>query len=375
MFSKSKKFSLFCALLLTIASSMLLPLSSSPALAQEVPVIKMAWGFDLHAGILLVATARGEKFKDGGVYLKPIIEKQQYELYSNGEKIALLEMVVTKGSSESAVLLGQKRLDCCVNSTTGMMFAYDRGTKLRVLCPIHVDGIALVLPPETKFYGWDALEKHIKDSPNPVRLGYHSPTSAPRVVLETALKKGGLKVTEDPNDSTADVLLVDLKGDRNMLPAFSGNFVDGWVGPSHYPETAEAQGIGKIVLHLKDFPPAGQWYDFPCCSLTAREDSIKEHPEVYQALTQLFHNSAEWCTAHKKEAAKINSEIIGIPVEAAENATIVYTTTPSEKWMDGVKLYVDVLNDMGKFEGEMKGKSFDEIKKVFFDFSFINKVE
>lgn len=72
MFSKSKKFSLFCALLLTIASSMLLPLSSSPALAQEVPVIKMAWGFDLHAGILLVATARGEKFKDGGVYLKPI---------------------------------------------------------------------------------------------------------------------------------------------------------------------------------------------------------------------------------------------------------------------------------------------------------------
>ncbi|WP_024822700.1 ABC transporter substrate-binding protein [Aminobacterium mobile] len=343
--------------------------------AAEVPIIHFAWDFDLHAGALLVATARGEAFKDSGVYLKPLVEKQQYELYSNGEKLALLEMVVTKGSSESAVLLGQKRIDCCVNSITGMMFARDQGTPVQILCPIHVDGIGLVFPPKTDFYGWDAVEKYIKESKTPVRLGYHSPASAPRVVLETALKRAGLKVTENPNDFDAEVLLVDLKGSRNLLPAFTGSQVDGWVGPSHYPETAEVQGIGKIVLNLKDFPPQGQWYDFPCCTLAAREDSIKAHPEIYQALTQLLHNSANWAMENRREAAKINADIIGIPQEAVEAATIVFTTTPTEKWMEGVKLYVDVLNDLGKFNGEMKGKDFNDIRNFFFDFSFINKVK
>lgn len=78
---------------------------------------------------------------------------------------------------------------------------------------------------------------------------------------------------------------------------------------------------------------------------------------------------------NRREAAKINADIIGIPQEAVEAATIVFTTTPTEKWMEGVKLYVDVLNDLGKFNGEMKGKDFNDIRNFFFDFSFINKVK
>lgn len=77
---------------------------------EEVPVINMAWDFDLHASVMLVASARGEEFKDSGIWLKPIIEKEQYELYKEGEKLALINTIVTKGSSESAVMLGQKRL-------------------------------------------------------------------------------------------------------------------------------------------------------------------------------------------------------------------------------------------------------------------------
>lgn len=348
---------------------------AGPATAGDVPVIRMAWGFDLHATALLVAASRGEAFKDGGVYLKTVVDKQEYELYSGDEKLAIFQMIVTKGSSESAVMLGQKQLDCCVNSITGMMFALDSGTPMKVLCPIHVDGIGLVFPKGTEWYGWENLKQFIEQSENPVRLGYHSPVSAPRVVLETALRQAGLSVTEDPNDADADVLLVDLKGTRNLLTAFNGQQVEGWVGPSHYPETAEVQGIGKIVLHLKDFPPQGQWYDFPCCVFAAREDSIAAHPEVYQAMTTLLKHSAEWCSANKKETAAIAAEVIGIPSEAAEAATIVYTTEPSEKWREGVKLYVKVMGDIGKLENDLKGKSYEEIAPVFFDFRFIEKAE
>ncbi len=346
-----------------------------PAAADDVPIIRMAWGFDLHATILLVAASRGEAFRDGGVYLKTVADKQEYELYSGDEKLAIFQMIVTKGSSESAVMLGQKQLDCCVNSSTGMMFALDSGTPMKILCPIHVDGIALVFPKETEWYGWESLKSFIEKSENPVRLGYHSPVSAPRVVLETALREAGITVTEDPNDAEADVLLVDLKGSRNLLTAFTGQQVEGWVGPSHYPETAEVQGIGKIVLHLKDFPPQGQWYDFPCCVFAAREDSIEAHPEVYQAMTTLLKHSAEWCEANGKEAAAIAAEVIGIPAEAAEAATIVYTTTPTEKWREGIKLYVKVMGDIGKLEKNLKGKSYEDIAPVFFDFRFIEQAQ
>ncbi len=48
---------------------------------KEVPIINMGWGgFDLHTALLLVPAARGEEFKDTGIWLKPIIEKEQYEL-------------------------------------------------------------------------------------------------------------------------------------------------------------------------------------------------------------------------------------------------------------------------------------------------------
>src|SRR5690554_967656 len=94
---------------------------------EEVPTIRMAWDFDLHAAVMLSAAIKGEDFKDAGIWLKPIIEKEQYELYKDGEKLAVLNTIVTKGSSESAVMLGQKQLDCALNSVTGMLSAKDQG--------------------------------------------------------------------------------------------------------------------------------------------------------------------------------------------------------------------------------------------------------
>src|SRR5699024_1686698 len=112
----------------------------------EVPVLNMAWDFDLHAGVMLVAASKGEEFKDSGIWLKPVIEKEQYELYKDYKNLAVINTMDTKGSSESAVMLGQGKLDCALNSVTGMLSAKDQGTDVQVLCPVHVDGIGLVFP-------------------------------------------------------------------------------------------------------------------------------------------------------------------------------------------------------------------------------------
>ncbi len=339
---------------------------------EEVPVINMAWDFDLHASVMLVASARGEEFKDSGIWLKPIIEKEQYELYKEGEKLALINTIVTKGSSESAVMLGQKRLDCALNSVTGMLSAKDQGTDVEVLCPVHVDGIGLVFPHGTELNNWEEVSQYILDSETPVRIGYHSPVSAPRIVLETALKQADIKVTENPNDFDADVLLVDLKGAKNLLPAFSGDQVDAWVAPSHYPEAAEAEGIGSIALKLNEFPPEGQWYDFPCCVFAGRADVISEYPEVFEALVDLFTYSAEWINSNRDEASMILSEIIGVSKEAVDAASIVFTTQVSDKWKEGVGIYFDLLDELEKFDGGLKGGKLEDIEDEFYNFKYIN---
>lgn len=340
----------------------------------ETPILNMAWDFDLHGSILLAAVVKGEEFADSGYYLKELVNKEQYDLYKGDQLLATVNTIVTKGSSETAVMMGQKQIDMCVNSSTGMMSAKDQGTDVQIICPIHVDGISLVFPTGSGISGWNQVEAYIKASEQPVKIGYHSPTSAPRVLIQKALVDAGLVVSEDPDAQDAvDVILINLNGSKNLLPAFSSNLVDAWVAPSHYPETAEHEGIGEIALKLTEFPPEGQWYDFPCCVYAARGDIVEQYPKVIQGMADLLTYSADWCQNNRSEAAPILAEIIGIPVEVVESAQIVFTTTPTDKWMEGEALYVNMLNELGIFEGDMQGKSINDIKDELFNFSFLTK--
>ena len=128
----------------------------------------------------------------------------------------------------------------------------------------------------------------MKDSKEPVKIGFHSPTSAPKIVLEGALVKAGLKVTLDPSDSKADVLLVDLKETSNLLASLTAGQVEAVVGPSPFPEVAQTRGIGKVLVNLGELPPAGQWANFPCCVGVASEEMIAKHPEVVRAFVALI---------------------------------------------------------------------------------------
>lgn len=339
---------------------------------DSIPTINMAWDFDLHAAALLAAVSKQDSFKDSGYYLKAVVEKEQYELCkADGTKMALINTIVTKGSSETAVMMGQGEIDCCVNSSTGMMGGIDQGTDIRFLCPIHVDGISLVVDPDSPIDSWKDFMSYIKGSQVPVKVGYHSPTSAPRVLIQKVMMDAGLDVSEDPENMEADVTLVNLNGSKNLLPSLSNDLVDAWVGPSHHPEMAENEGVGKIAVKLADFPPKGQWLDFPCCVFAATDEQIEKNPEIYDAMVDLLTYSANWCQENKEEAAPVLSQIVGIPEEVVKEASIVYTTSPTKNWYTGEKLYVDMLNTLGIFEGDMKGKTYDEVKDSLFYFDFL----
>ena len=164
---------------------------------------------------------------------------------------------------------GSGHLDITFSSNTAMLSAYDVGTDVKILSPLQSGGVSMVMGPENDFYGFDAIKKYIEDSPTPVKVGYHSVISGPRILIESILNDAGFKLTEDPGDTTADVLMVDLKGAQNLLPSIRSGAVDAWVGPSPNPENAEKNDMGKIVMRLDDFPPQGKWTNFPCCVMAA----------------------------------------------------------------------------------------------------------
>lgn len=336
----------------------------------KVPELSISWGNELHTGALNVLTKKTEEFKKQGVYLN-VLSKDKFELIENNKKLAVLNFIPTKGGSETANMMSQNHLDYGVCSSTAVLSAVDNGASLKIISPFQSNGIALVSPPDKKFNSWEEIKKYIKDSKTPIKIGYHSPVSAPRIVMESVLRTEGLKVTEDPNDTTANVILVDLKGINNLLPSLSSKQVDAWVGPSHHPEAAQDTGVGNIALTLKNFPPTGSWDDFPCCSVAARQEVIDKYPEVTKALIKLIGNDAKFCNENKEEVAKVLSDIIGVSENAIKMCEIKYFIKPSDNWYNGIKVYVKALNEMGKFNGELKGKSFEEVKEKSFEFKFI----
>jgi NitT/TauT family transport system substrate-binding protein len=160
-----------------------------------------------------------------------------------------------------------------------------------------------------------------------------------------------------------------------MLPALNSKQVDAIVGPSPFPEVAVTKGVGKILVDLKDLPPAGAWRDFPCCVTAAREEVVAKNPEVVQKFIELIARSSQWCDKNKPEAGVIAAKWIGVPEEVGKASSLVFLTNFNDGWMRGAGTYMDILNKMGNFSGKLKDKKLEDVKPIMFDLKFINQVK
>jgi len=359
----------FAALLLALCMG-----SAAHAGKSKLPSLYMGYIFTTHHTPIMVAAIKGEALKKSGAYLSPMVPKQKYKLMaSDGTPLAVINLIVSKNGSETSTLFAMNRLDLGLASSTAFMSGIDKGTKAKILCPMHVDGMSMVFPEGSTIKGYDDVAAAIKASKTPFKIGYHSPTSAPRIVYEGALHKAGFSITGNPNDGDADVLMVDLKSTSNLIPALLSKQVDCWVGPSPHPAVAEYKHVGHIALDSRELPPSGHWTDFPCCVMGASEQIINDQPAVVQAMTDLMTAASVWSNANKKETANISANWIGVPAQAVEKSTIIYTTNPTENWLKGEETFLGMLNSMNKFKGTMKGADLEAATPILFDFSFVKK--
>jgi ABC-type nitrate/sulfonate/bicarbonate transport system permease component/ABC-type nitrate/sulfonate/bicarbonate transport system substrate-binding protein len=238
-------------------------------------------------------------------------------------------------------------------SVTAMMSGVDKGTPIKILSPLQTEGMGLVVPGESSLKDWNSFLAYVKKAKKPVKVGYHSPTSAPKIVLEGSLKFSGIRVTSDPTNMSAQVLLVDLKETTNMVPALASKQVEAIVGPSPFPEVAVSRGVGKIIVNLRDLPPKGYWYDFPCCVTAASEQTIAKHPDIVQKFVELIAKTNVWCNKHRIEAGTLTAEWIGLPGVYRQDVTARLPPEIHEK-LDAQRRQV---SDHPEFDGQLYGPS------------------
>jgi NitT/TauT family transport system substrate-binding protein len=341
--------------------------------AVDLPTLRIGYIFSDHSLLSMVAAQKAEEFRGRGAYLETITNREEYRLIaSDGNPVAKIEMVVTNSGGEAANMLAQNQLDLSMFSVTVVMSGRDRNIPIKVLGPAHLEGNSLVFHVDTGVRNWATLEDFIRQSSEPVRIGYISPSSSATVIIKTALTVNGISFTEDADDRNAEVLLVNLRSTANFMTALSSGQVHGWIGPSPFPMVAEHQQVGRIALDSSELPPDGYFADFPCCAVVAREAILESAPRAIETYLQLLHHTADFINNNRDEAATIISEWTGVPEEAARRSTVHYTVKPTAGWLRGAEVLYDFLSDTGHFEGRMKDLDFDQVRSEVFDFRFID---
>lgn len=333
----------------------------------DIPTINYGYMFSNHQAPLIIAAAKNEEFKENGVYLKEVLEKEQYIIMDGDKEVANLNLVVGENGGELMTLMNQDRLEMAFGSVGLPLTNIDKGSEMKVLSPIHVDGIGLVMLPEADPTDFDSFVSYVEEAEEPIKVGYHSPQNAPVILFSTAMKESGFAISEDSTDAEADIILVNLKGTGNLIPSLQNGEVDAFIGPSPFPELAEVQEAGKIIVDLKDLPPAGQWENFPCCVMIASDKALEAYPDEISVLYEIISIASDFANNEKDEAAEIVSEWMGVDLEAAKRTGTKYTTDPTETWMNNFNVTYESLQEDEKFEGELKDKTLEEVSDKVFD--------
>ena len=339
---------------------------------KEIPTINLSWGNEMHTGIMYLPFVAPELFEDKSVRINPISEEIG-ELQVDGETIANLKRIVTKGGSECATMMSQDNLDIALTSSTAMMTAYDVGTELTIMSPIQCDGVAIAAKADAPYNTFLEFVEYAKNTEQPIKAGYHSAISSPRVVLEAAIKDAGLKVTEDPSNLEADVLMVDLKGVQNLVPSLTSGQVEIWAGPAPHPQNAEESGVGKIISTLNELPE-GKWKNFPCCCYSVRNEILEKYPEVVEALGEVISYTCDYANNNQEATGEMLADIVGVEKDILPKSLIVYSTLPDEIFKNGMNIYYDAMKEMGKFTGKLAENDFEAAKETLFNFEIMNKV-
>ncbi len=341
----------------------------------EVPVLKVGYVGHDHQSALYVACLESQRTKtDCGVYLKEIEPKKHYELIKNNKKIADVELILCGGGSKMPTMMSQGTFEVGFGGVAAVAFFTDKGAPMKIISPLHTKGDMLVLQPDNPVNSWKEFVAWVKKEKKPVRIGFKNPVAVAKLIFERALEAEGLTYTSDKSDRKKDVLMVLLKGEKNLVPGLQNKIIDGYVSNNPWCAIAESKGIGKIVADLNDLPP-GIWKDHPCCCIAATDSAMVNKKEVIEEFLKLIILATQYANEDPEMHARDASKWIGTSLEVEKKSlpTSGFTTNPTEKWKQSMQVWIDEMTRLGKLKGKLKGKNGKEVENILYDFSLLNK--
>ncbi len=342
---------------------------------QEVYVLKVGYvGHDHQSALYLAALEHERTKKDCGVYLKEIEAKKHYELIRGNKKIADVEFYLSGGGSKMPTLMSQGHFEVGFGGVAAVAFFTDKGSPMKIIAPLHTKGDMLVLQPDNPVKNWKEFVAWVKKSKEPVRIGFKNPVAVAKLIFERALEEEGLTYTSDKSDRTKDILMILLKGEKNLVPGLQNKIIDGYVSNNPWCAIAESKGVGKTVADLNELPP-GIWKDHPCCCIGATDEAMVNKKEIIKDFLKLIILATQYANEDPSRHAELASKWIGtsVEVEKASLPTSGFTTNPTDYWKKNMQTWVDEMNRLGKLKDKLKGKKGKEVEQILYDFSLLEK--
>jgi len=346
--------------------------------SEKAPTITVTYLPSDHHAALFVAAENQELFKEKGIYLKSIVDKERYELYTGNEKIANLRIVLAKkGGAEAMTLMEQGHSDINLNGAPPTIFFIDKGTKAKIVSPLQEEGSAIVVRKDNPSENWSEFISWIKSDEGQEKIGFPLITSIQKVMLESALKASGISYSENPGEKT-DVLIIDMKGQGTMLTSLERGDLDAVIAWQPTPAIIAGKGIGKIIAYSQDLPPEGMWQNHVCCVIAASDKMIKEKREILKNFLKLMMISTNAINKNPNLAIRASAKWLGVDEEVEKMAipNIKFSMETNEEWFNGNYTFVKEMDNLGKLEGKLKGiENSEEIKNILFDFSVYEKAK
>jgi NitT/TauT family transport system substrate-binding protein len=324
---------------------------------KPLPVLRLGHAPHDHHSPLYVAAMNGDYFKaHGGIYLKQTIFRQEYELIDQDRVLARVLIDSSPGGEELIRRLAEGLFDMSFGGVPAMLSFIDKGSPIRIVAPVMAEGTGLVVRRDLPVDSWSDFLSYIRTGSMRVKIGYKVAVSVQNLVFKEALLESGITFTDDPQDAAAQVLLVNLFGEKNLIPALENGLVDGFVTMQPFIAMAEEGGIGKVAAWLADMPPPGKWRGSPCCALAANDAYAAANPEISAALVTLMLRSMTLISMNPEKSAEQIAQWLNTSpaIEGKSIPTISFLQDYDQHWARGIEFWVEAMVKSNILQGKVK---------------------
>lgn len=311
-----------------------------------LPTLRVGHAPHDHHTPLYVAASRPAYFRaHGGVYLEEVEPKVEYILIQGDTRLARVVIDSSTGGGELIRRLAEDQLDLALGGFPALLTQIDHGSPLRIIAPLMTGGNGLVLHRDLQVTDWPGFLTLVRRAANPVKIGYKTSGSVQDLLFEEILTREGITHSRELSDPRSQVLMVNLHGAANLIPALETGLIDGFVVNQPFLARAEAAGVGRLVGLLEDLAQASGEapLTYPCCALGAREDSLQRHATAVDGFVKLLREATRYAATQPDDTARLVAHWLGgsVAEEASSLATIHFLTEFDAAWQRGATAWVE----------------------------------